>query len=207
MMSDTCKSRASAHVNGHIDGMNHDLFMANILGAFTMGLNDKINRAVSAAAGLNSSACYAVVTIGTEPGSTIEELRRMLDLEHSSAVRTIAKLETKGLVTKSRRPCDDKRVVRINLTQAGEDIFCRILDARQAVLTRVTSKMTEEERTLLNGLIRKVMPDVVEPGDDQHYVCRLCDMEACDQRICPVNLAYPELTEIPDAPFRRPCPD
>lgn len=206
-MSDTCKSRALDEAGRVTDGLNRDLFMANILGAFTMALNDKMDRAVSAAAGLNSSACYAVVTVGTEPGSTIEELRRMLDLEHSSAVRTIAKLEAKGIVTKSRRPCDDKRVVRINLTRAGEDLFSKILDARQEVLTKVTSKMTDEETKLLDGLIRKGMPDVVDPGDDQHYVCRLCDMEACDQRICPVNLAYPELTEIPDAPFRRPCAD
>ncbi|GAB4357476.1 MAG: MarR family transcriptional regulator [Oricola sp.] len=206
-MSDTCRSRAPAESSHANSGLNRDLFMANILGAFTMALNDKMNRAVSDAAGLNSSACYAVVTIGTEPGSTIEELRRMLDLEHSSAVRTVAKLEAKGIVTKSRRPCDDKRVVRINLTKTGEDLFSRILDARQEVLTKVTSRMTEEERQLLDGLIRKGMPDVVEPGDDQHYVCRLCDMEACDQTICPVNLAYPELTEIPDAPFRRPRPD
>jgi len=206
-MSDTCKSRAAAKAGLLTDDINRDLFMANILGAFTMALNDKMNRAVSTAVGLNSSACYAVVTIGTEPGSTIEELRRMLDLEHSSAVRTIAKLEAKGIVTKSRRSSDDRRIVRITLTRSGEDIFCRILDARQGVLTKVTSKMTDEERNLLNGLIRKGMPDVVKPGDDQHYVCRLCDMEACDQRICPVNLAYPELTEIPDEPFRRPRPD
>lgn len=206
-MSDTCKSRITAEAGTTPDGLNRDLFMANILGAFTMALNDKMDRAVSAAAGLNSPACYAVVTIGTEPGSTIEELRRMLDLEHSSAVRTVAKLEARGLVTKSRRPCDDKRVVRITLTRSGEDLFSKILDARQDVLTKVTSKMTDEERKLLDGLIRKGMPDVVEPGDDQHYVCRLCDMEACDQRICPVNLAYPELTEIPDVPFRRPCTD
>lgn len=206
-MSDTCKSDAAADTGPVPDGLNRDLFMANILGAFTMALNDKMGRAVSAAAGLNGSACYAVVTIGTEPGSTIEELRRMLDLEHSSAVRTIAKLEARGLVTKSRRACDDKRITRINLTRSGEDLFCKILDARQDVLTKVTSKMSDEERKLLDGLIRKVMPDVVEPGDDQHYVCRLCDMEACDQRICPVNMAYPGLTEIPAAPFRRPCSD
>ena len=59
-----------------------DLFVGNIIGAFSRALSDKMDRAVRDAAGLSNSACYAIVTIGSEPNSSIETLRRMLSLEH-----------------------------------------------------------------------------------------------------------------------------
>lgn len=173
------------------------LFTGNVIGAFGLALTDKIDRAVTKAAGLNKSACGAIVTIGTEPNSSIDELRRMLDLEHSSVVRMVAKLEERGLVRKSRGAGDDNRVVRVSLTEAGALTFGRILRARQQVLLSLTSAMSDAETAFLERLIGKAMVQIVDPGDDQHYVCRLCDMDVCDQTRCPVNLAYPDLYEEP----------
>ena len=54
--------------------------------------------------------------------------------------------------------------------------------------------------TVASGFARPVQ--IVDPGDDQHYVCRLCDPDACDQTKCPVNLAYPDLYDDPAARCR-----
>lgn len=197
--SEMCIHKAAA---GEDCARIESLFTGNIIGAFGLALTDKIDRAVMKASGLNKSACGAMVTIGTEPGSSIDELRRMLDLEHSSVVRMVAKLEDQGLARKARGAGDDNRVVRVSLTEAGEAVFGKILRARQEVLLSLTSALSDPEEAFFKRLIGKIMVQIVDPGDDQHYVCRLCDPDACDQTKCPVNLAYPDLYDDPAARCR-----
>ena len=181
----------------------NDIFVGNILGALTRAVSDKIDNSVTSATGLSTSACFAIVQIGTEPGSSIEELRRMLDLEHSSVVRLIDRLESAGHVVRSKDERRDRRLVRINLTDSGERQFSKILDARAAVLARALNMLDDTEKSVLRSLIAKLMPAVVEAGDDQHIVCRLCDLEACPQCDCPVNLSHVGYEEFPESDFRR----
>lgn len=180
-----------------------DLFLGNVLGAFSRALCDKMDKAVCTATGRNTTACYAIVQIGSEPGSSIEVLRRMLGLEHSSVVRLLDRLERANLVNRVRGTECDQRKVSIQLTDDGEREFTKILDARREVLDRVLCGVNDVEKAFLLSLMHKVMPKVVECGDDQHIVCRLCDLEKCPQEKCPVNLAYPENMEVVDVPFKR----
>ncbi len=154
-----------------------------------------MDAAVTAATGLSTSACYAIVTIGTEPGNSIETLRRMLSLEHSSLVRLIDRLERLGLLSRTRGLPGDRRQVLIDLTKEGQDCFQRILSARHTAVARLVATLESDERDALERLVRKMIPSVVNPGDDQHYVCRLCDPKFCPQDVCPVNRAYPEYYE------------
>ena len=180
-----------------------DTFVGNIIGAFSRALSDKMDSAVREATGLSNSACYAIVTVGSEPNACIETLRRMLSLEHSSLVRLIDRMEKQGLMQRIRGTGKDLRKVNVSLTDKGEAYFTIILEARRNVLARISESLTHEERKLISSIIFKLMPSVVEGGYDQHYVCRLCDLESCPQENCPVNLAYPELFELPDKPFKR----
>ena len=175
-----------------------DLYFGNIIGAFSRALSDKMDRAVRKAAGLSSSACYTIVTVGTEPYSSIETLRRMLGLEHSSLVRLIDRMQKQGLLRRIRGIGKDLREVKVTLTERGEDCFSKILTARREVLENAMRSLTCEDRERISAMIHKMMPNVVDGGDDQHYVCRLCDIDACPQENCPVNLAYPELIELPE---------
>ncbi len=183
--------------------MPSDLFAGNVLGTFGRALTDKIEQAVCKVTGLSQSACYAIVTVGTEAGSSIETLRRMLSLEHSSLVRLLNRLEGYGLLERVRGSGQDQRVVKIYLTDDGEQCFNKILDTRREVVAEVLSVLSADERDLMVRIIAKMMPRVVVPGDDQHFVCRLCDLEVCPQEACPVNLAFPEFFELPDQPFKR----
>ena len=182
------------------------LFAANILGAFSRALCDKIEGAICQETGLSPSACAAIITVGTEPNAPIETLRKMLSLEHSSTVRLLTRLEEQGYLMRERGGGGDRREVRVSLTDAGETVFNTILDARGGVLEAALNPLSDAERQQLTGLVRKLMPKVTEPGDDQHYVCRLCDMEVCPQEMCPVNCAFPEFYDAPITPFRRPRP-
>ena len=195
-----CENRKSESIR---DWISTELFAGNVIGTFARALTDKVEQSVCDVTGLSRSACYAIVTVGSEPGSSIESLRKMLALEHSSLVRLLKRLEGYGLLERVRGAGADQRIVEIYLTNAGEACFTKILDARRAVLDEVLESLEVKERDDMVKLIAKVMPKVVKAGDDQHYVCRLCDLEVCPQEVCPVNLAYPEFFELPNEPFRR----
>jgi MarR family transcriptional regulator, negative regulator of the multidrug operon emrRAB len=180
-------------------GQCADRFVGNILGAFSRAVSDKMDEAVQKEVGLNSSACYTIVQVGTEPNCSIETLRRRLALEHSSVVRVIDRLEKSDLLARVRGLGEDRREVAIVLTQRGEDCFTRILRARETFLRRVTATLDDDQKATLRSFINTMMREAVEGGDDQHYVCRLCDPDACPQDICPVNCAHPEFYEEPSA--------
>ena len=180
-----------------------DKFVENVFGVFARALSDKMDVAVQAAVNLSNSACYSIVQIGSEPNASIETLRRMLSLEHSSTVRLVTGLEKKGLVQRIRGTAHDRREVCVVLTEAGETCFTKILDARSKVLNKAVGRLNAEEKVTMLGLIGKLMPAIVVGGDDQHFVCRLCNLEVCPQEKCPVNLAHPEFYELPPEPFKR----
>ncbi|MEZ5811912.1 MAG: MarR family winged helix-turn-helix transcriptional regulator [Rhizobiaceae bacterium] len=178
-------------------------FVGNVIGAFSLALSDKISLAVREATGLGNTACGAIVTIGSEPGSSIERLRRMLSLEHSSLVRLLNRLEQFDLVERRRGSCDDQRIVSVWLTPRGDECFDVILRARARVLKNVVSTLDAAEYKTILSIVDKMMPKTVQCGDDQHYVCRLCDLEMCPQEFCPVNRAFPDFFELPAVPFSR----
>lgn len=180
-----------------------DLFVGNILGAFALAIGDKMDNAVTSAVGQGTSYCYAIVQIGTEPNSSIEELRRTLGLEHSSVVRLIDKLQKAGLVERVRGLGSDRRQVCIRLTPDGEVKFTRILDARGEVLQNAIQNLNLSEIVTMGNLISKLMPSVVKPGDDQHVVCRSCELELCPQGSCPVKNAHGCDDIVRQVDFRR----
>lgn len=182
-----------------------DDYFGNAVGVFTRAVSDKVDQAVRKVSGLSTSACYAIVTIGTEPNSTIDELRRMLNLEHSTVVRLMDRLQTMDFITRKKATGEraDRRQVRIELTEAGEEIFTKILDARRAILNNLISDFSEEEKLVFHRFIERLLPKTVEAGDDQNTVCRLCELEVCPAQICPVNNSFPENYREPEVPFKR----
>ena len=92
---------------------------ANRLGALALRLADRIEQAVTAEGVRSLSAATALSAIERffvdEP--SIDELRRVLGLTSSGAVRLVDGLETDGLVT--RRRGDDGRVSLVALTAKG----------------------------------------------------------------------------------------
>lgn len=179
-----------------------DIFVGNALGAFARALSDKINDAWCQATGKTSSACYAISMIGSEPGESIKTLSKMLGVEHSSLVRLLDHLERDGFVERVNDEID-KRGKRVFLTDEGEALLTKMINARRRVIEPMTGLLEDHELQLLLDLIEKMTAAVVEGGDDQHYVCRLCELEVCPQEMCPVNLCHDEWSEFPDEPFRR----
>ena len=126
----------------------------------------------------------------------------MLGVEHSSLVRLLDNLERDGLIKRIDNK-QDKREKHIYLSEQGETMLTELINARRRVMQPVTGLLDEEELQALHLLIEKMTAGVVVGGDDQHYVCRLCELEVCPQEMCPVNLCHEEWYELPEKPFIR----
>ncbi|MEP1443743.1 MAG: MarR family winged helix-turn-helix transcriptional regulator [Hyphomicrobiales bacterium] len=184
--------------------ISKDDFVGNTVGAFAYALTDKVELAWTTLTGRGVTTCYAINQIGSEPGSSIKTLTGMLNIEHSSIVRLLDGLERDGLIER-RMDHEDRRGKKVHLSTAGEELLTEMLNARRRVLEPMTGVLDDNEMQTLFNLLEKMMPAVVIGGTDQHFVCRVCELEMCPQEICAVNGCFEEWKdEAPEQGFRRP---
>jgi MarR family transcriptional regulator, negative regulator of the multidrug operon emrRAB len=161
--------------------------LQNVFGAMSLACVDKMEQAFAVRGGRGPSATAALVKIGTSPGLSIEQLRRMLALSHSATVRLVDQLAAEELVLRTGSAGGDKRARALALTPAGETAFHESLAARRAVLARATGGLSIEEKRLLAALVDKILPSLVDAGDDSEVVCRVCDENVCVPAHCPIS--------------------
>ena len=161
---------------------------ANLLGAAVLGLHDELRRAVEQRSGHSGEASAALVALGHQPGLSNDALSRLLGLTHTGSVRLIDRLLAEGLV--ERRPAaHDRRAVALHLTAAGERLRREILDAREAALLPLVSRLGARDQASLARLLERLL--TVVSRDDTHKlrICRLCDGGACTD--CPILVPVP----------------
>jgi DNA-binding MarR family transcriptional regulator len=152
--------------------------VANVLGALALAVTDRTSAAIAAAAGQSVSAAAALSAMHhflDRP--TLDQLRRVLGLTHSGAVRLVDRLVDAGLVT--RGPGPDGRSRSITLTSAGREAAERVSAARAAVLGDALDDLTPDERDALHALMGRLMASIVRAKDGGAWICRLCDLVAC----------------------------
>lgn len=162
------------------------LRLENIFGAMSLALVDKMEKAFATETGLGPSAVAAIIQVGSDPGLSIETLRRIIALSHSATVRLVDQLVADGLVLRGGGE-GDRRSKALRLTEAGEKVFQRNLAARRAVIDRAIGILSAEETRNLGTLVEKLLPALVDLGDDQNVVCRVCDDTVCTRERCPIS--------------------
>jgi DNA-binding MarR family transcriptional regulator len=151
---------------------------ANLLGALALSISDRTAAAIAAAAGQSESGAAALSALHhflDRP--TLDQLRQVLGLTHSGAVRLIDRLSAAGLVT--RGPGGDGRSRSVVLTAEGRRLAERVSAARAAALAGVLEALSPADRKTLHALMGRVMTAVVQDKDGGAWICRLCDLEAC----------------------------
>jgi DNA-binding MarR family transcriptional regulator len=151
---------------------------ANVLGALALVITDQTAQTVAAVAGQSVSAAAALSALHhflDRP--TLDQLRKVLGLTHSGAVRLVDRLVDAGLVT--RGAGDDGRSRSIALTDAGRQVAERLATARAALLTDALAGLSATERQTLHTLMGRVMANIVDRKDGGAWICRLCDLDAC----------------------------
>ncbi len=162
---------------------------ANLLGAAALAIADAVGGAISMPQGHSEAAKAALAVMLQWPPRSIGHLARVLRRSHSATVRLIEELEDQGLVAKN--PGDDRRAVVVNLTAKGRREAQRIIAARGGMLDGMVGRLESAERQELTRLLEKLLPMLTPDRDACDHICRLCELAACPQDRCPVELAVP----------------
>ena len=162
--------------------------LANLLGAWSLAVSDRIAAAAAAAAGRGGQAPAALVALHQfAGGGTIEELRQVLGLTHSAAVRLIDRLVADGHVAR-RQSTDDARSVALALTPAGRAAARRVIRARGEAVRTALGGLSAAQRRELSALAERLTADLTTLRLQQRragttppggWLCRLCDFAAC----------------------------
>ncbi|KAM3106794.1 MarR family winged helix-turn-helix transcriptional regulator [Phormidesmis sp. 146-33] len=164
---------------------------SNLLGALALSIVDAFNTVVEANAGYGGETPAALVTLGAEPGLSINQLRQILNLSHPGTVRLVDRLETEGLV--ERRSGADGRTLALFLTDAGAERRKAILSGRRHQLQLAIDTLTPTECKQLTKLLEKMLTAMTTSELRAFAICRLCEEEVCPSDRCPVDQQYCEM--------------
>lgn len=93
-----------------------------------------------------------LTALEAEGALPMKRLAETLDVSDASATGIVDRMEKRGLVER-RHGADDRRVVRVYPTPAGEQVFLDIAAHRREVLSKVLTELTEDEmQALLIGM-------------------------------------------------------
>ena len=176
--------------------------LENLLGALAVGLSDAISSAVETTTGHAGAMGAALATLAQEPGLGIEQLRVPLGRTQSATVRVVDQLVADGYA--ERRPGRDQRSIAVFLTAKGAEAAARVLASRERVLSDAVSPLTPAERKALTGALEKVLAQITSDRAHADLICRLCDLAACPQSVCPVDLAAGATQDQPAEGVMRP---
>ncbi|WP_162916562.1 MarR family winged helix-turn-helix transcriptional regulator [Dongia deserti] len=160
---------------------------ANILGALSLLIQDRVERAWQSTLDLSPMAAAAVVQIDNEPGSSIEQVAGRIGLTHSATVRVIDKLAERGLVEKDRAR-KDARAQSLKLSKPGKGLARQLHAARNQVIDGLLSGLGPVQREALEAAISAILYQCVEPGREADVTCRVCDDRRCTPDICPIRV-------------------
>ncbi len=162
--------------------------LANLLGAWSLAVADRITAAAAAAAGRGGQAPAALVALDQfAEGSTIEELSAVLGLTHSATVRLVDGLVTDRHVARRRRR-GDRRAVAIGLTPSGRTAARRIMRARRAAVEEALGALSPAQRRALTAMAERLTGDLAALRLQERaggelpaggWLCRMCDFGAC----------------------------
>jgi MarR family transcriptional regulator, negative regulator of the multidrug operon emrRAB len=161
--------------------------LENLVGALALALSDSMALAVETSAGHTGAMGAALATLAQEPGLSIEQLRVPLGRTQSATVRVVDQLVAEGYA--ERRPGRDNRSVAVFLTGKGTEAAGRVLGNREDALTAALAPLSLGERKTFTATLEKVLAAITTDRAHADYICRLCDLSACPERVCPVEQA------------------
>lgn len=160
---------------------------ANLLGALALALSDRLEGAVTAAAGLSENDAVTLSALRHFLDSPrVDLLAQVLGLTSSGTVRLVDRLEDSGLARRTTGA--DGRVTSVALTASGRRRAQAVERARMDLIEQALTSLTPSERRQFGRLAGKVLAGLVRPPGATRWTCRLCDLVACgrSEGHCPV---------------------
>jgi DNA-binding MarR family transcriptional regulator len=182
--------------------------VANVLGALSLAVVDRIHGAV-AEAGVDGETSAAAVSALHHflDAPTIGRLRGVVGRTSPATVRMVDRLVHGGYAR--RRAGEDARASHVVLTPTGRKLARRVSAARAQVLEETLGALSPSERETFAELLGRVLEGMVEAKLERRaasseaagWICRLCDPHACrrDRGACPAANAARRVATL-DAP-------
>lgn len=120
--------------------------------------------AALAEAGGSLAMWLVVLALKRERWRTQQELARAVGIESPTLTRHLDNLEAAGLVVRSRDR-DDRRIVRVELTSAGDAMFERLRKAATAFDRRLRTGFSDSELEQLSLLLERLEANAPAGGD------------------------------------------
>jgi DNA-binding MarR family transcriptional regulator len=109
---------------------------------------------------VTSAQLIVIVNLaGRECATSASELCKGISYDAGAMTRMLDRLEAKGLVRRTRSP-DDRRLVNLELTQAGKAAYPRLREISMRVLNHSLRDFTVDEAQQLEGLLQRVLRNV-----------------------------------------------
>jgi DNA-binding MarR family transcriptional regulator len=96
---------------------------------------------------------------GKEPATCAAELCKGISYDAGAMTRMLDRLEAKGLVRRIRS-CEDRRLVELELTEAGKAAYPRLREISMRVLNRSLRDFSQTEAKTLEGLLQRMAHNV-----------------------------------------------
>ena len=138
-MKDFDKSRSAGYLANH---------QARL---FAQALAERINPM-----GLAPAQFQCLLELWREDGLTQRDLVQRLDVEQATMANTLKRMERDGLIER-RAHAGDARARTIHLTERARDLQEPAQAEAQAVNTRATAEMSDEERTAFLDLMTRAV--------------------------------------------------
>lgn len=96
-----------------------------------------------------------------------------------------------------REPGATGRKVSIHLTAEGTREARRLLELRSDLMGDAMSVLQPHERTVLTGLLERMLAHLTTDADHGQRVCRMCALDECPKQSCPVDTTVSRTTGLP----------
>jgi MarR family transcriptional regulator, negative regulator of the multidrug operon emrRAB len=157
------------------------LRVANMLGGLSVAIGDRM------AAGSREAA---LVALDSHPRTTVTHLSRALGRSHSATIRLLDGLVRDELVR--RRPGDDARSIKLELTRAGRRAAAAVRSDRARTLDDLVDALGDRDVVRLEPLLERLLAACAVDADSRWRICRLCEEPRCEiDTRCPVDAAAP----------------
>jgi MarR family 2-MHQ and catechol resistance regulon transcriptional repressor len=104
---------------------------------------------------LNMQELRVIELLGTEGPRMMREIAEFLKVAVNSVTSIVDHLEQKELVRRQRSD-EDRRVVRVELTDAGEAMYHSMTDVNLRFLRSMLRSLTDDEQEVFMDLFRKI---------------------------------------------------
>lgn len=105
--------------------------------------------------GTTPSQLSILWNLSEEQSTPMSELSKQSACVNSNITSIIGRMEERGLVKRTQDK-KDRRVVRVELTNDGKELYNQTILPHKEFLAKVLECYTEEELTQLNNLLEKV---------------------------------------------------